>query len=600
MIKITVFKNIYDKDNPTHVDIETVFSLIKTGDRGIKQKIKRLRVEQDELIKQRIKKDIFVALFSGEFSARYDNWINKHSGVACLDFDKLLDPYGFKEKLRKDPYIYAAFISPSGTGVKALVKIPPEIENHGAYYLGLLKRHPDADPSCSNISRACFLSYDPEIYINNSSKVFSEKGRVVETKKQIPVPSFTQANSNQRLNIALDMIRMAPDGQKHHQLIRASYLVGGFIAGGLVEEYEAVQSLEMTINQRDIKDFNNARKAIQDGIKQGKQHPIHADNYQDRYKEIVIQKIIVDDEPVKDVIYLDDVRERMWHSYRHGTSRGTTTYFPLIDPHFTWRRQELTIWHGIANHGKSAQCYQFCLAKSIKEGTKWAVFSPENQPTEEFYKDLIHSFIGKSTERHHANQMSEKEFERGMDFIKEHFFYIYPKNDSPTPEYIAHRFRELIIKHGIDGCIIDPYNQLDNDMGKDTIEQYLSRFLSKQLRFAQENNIYMIIIAHPKTGLTKKGDNYQMPDNLTLSGGMMWANKADNILCTHRPYYYSDKADPTALFASQKIKKQKLVGIPGIVELYFDYKKNRFYQADGYSPLEEANPVNDETYDIGK
>ena len=39
-------------------------------------------------------------------------------------------PFVYVIALQDNEYIYSAFISPSGNGVKALVKIPPEIENH--------------------------------------------------------------------------------------------------------------------------------------------------------------------------------------------------------------------------------------------------------------------------------------------------------------------------------------------------------------------------------------------------------------------------------------------------------------------------------------
>jgi hypothetical protein len=234
------------------------------------------------------------------------------------------------------------------------------------------------------------------------------------------------------------------------------------------------------------------------------------------------------------------------------------------------------------------------LAKSINDGSKWAVFSPENMPEREFYKDLIHTYIGKSPESFHENRMSRQELEKGMSFIKEHFFLIVPQNDIPTPDYIHNRFREFIIKLNVCGCIIDPYNQLDNDLLKfgGREDQYLSAFLSKSKRFAIENDVYYVIITHPKSGL-KKGNtgDYEMPNVFDLSGGAMWNNKMDNILLTHRPFYTSCNENTTVMFGSQKIKKQKLNGVPGMVELKFDRFKNRFYEQDNKSPIELENPV---------
>mgnify|MGYP000737115360 CR=1 FL=1 len=44
-----------------------------------------------------------------------------------------------KERLSKDRYVYSVFVSPSGNGLKALVKIPKEPENHKLYFISLEK-----------------------------------------------------------------------------------------------------------------------------------------------------------------------------------------------------------------------------------------------------------------------------------------------------------------------------------------------------------------------------------------------------------------------------------------------------------------------------
>jgi hypothetical protein len=203
---------------------------------------------------------------------------------------------------------------------------------------------------------------------------------------------------------------------------------------------------------------------------------------------------------------------------------------------------------------------QLCLIKSVKEGAKWGIFSPEQNPPIDFYKDLIHTYIGKSTERYHSNQMTPEEYNRGMDFINEHFFFVYPKDDSPTPEYINERFGELIVKHKIDGCITDPYNQLDNDYGKNGRDDiYISAYLSKEKRFALNNDVYKIIIAHPKSNLTlNKAGNYECPTEYNLAGGAMWANKCDNLLATYRPFYTLEKVILQLNSVRKKLKNKNM------------------------------------------
>jgi len=582
---VTIFKDIFDKENPVYRDVSVVLGAIKTG--KYKAKIHQIRNTQEVETRRTLKTSLVSICFSGKFKKRYDNQLTQHSGLVILDFDHVENLQEKKEQLCKDNYTFAAFVSPSGDGLKVLVKIPAEKENHEAHYLALIDKYPELDTTSKNVSRVCFISYDSEIYINKDSEVWTKKASV-KKKEHVEKREPTRTDYN-KLQTAADMIRNAVNGEKHHSLIKASRLCGGFIAGGLVEEHEAVRVLQYEINNKDIDNFKGACKTISDGIEYGKTSPIHEENYKTSLQKILKEDIIVEDEPARDVILCNEVKDKILYTYNNGTSRGETTHFPEIDYCFRHKRGEITLMHGIGNHGKSALMLQLLLVKAVKDNYKYGVFSPENMPAEEFYKDLIHSYVGKSTEKHHENQMNMMELERAMEFINDHFFLIYPE-DTPSPEYINHRFRELVIKHGIDGCLIDPYNQLDNDImrtgGRE--DQYLSTFLTKCKKFAVEQDLFYYIIAHPKGGLKKEGGNYECPNVFDLSGGAMWNNKCDNILVTHRPYYTSDKSNPEVHFKSQKIKKQKLNGIPGDVVLTYEMYEARYIQENGFSPLDKT------------
>lgn len=544
----------------------------------------------DKATKANLKKYLPSICFSGKFEKRFDDKCLIHSGLAILDFDHVENLQEFKAEVCKDKYTFAAFISPSGDGLKVLVKIPADIQNHSAHYLGLIDKYPKLDTTSQNISRVCFISYDPEIYINPESEIHTKKGSVKKTITNVVTPVFAQNTDYAKLNILAQMIKDSNDGNKHHELIKASRLAGGFIAGGMVEEHNAIQVLEFEINKKNISDFKGACKTIQDGIEYGKKEPLYENNYREVIKRIVKEEIIIKEEPAKDIIFLNDVKDKIIYTFQNGTSRGETTHFHDIDPHYRMKRGETTLVYGIGNHGKSQFVYQIALMKSIFDGYKWGVFSPENMPVEEFYKDLIHTFIGKSTEKHHDNQMSMEELEKGMLFIQDHFYLIYPEYENPTPKYMNNRFRELIIKHGIDGCIIDPYNQLDNDIsitnGREDL--YLSKFLTAAKKFAGSQDVFYFIISHPRGGLKKPQNkqDYDCPDIYDLSGGAMWSNKCDNMLAIHRPCYTSDKNDTSVLFRSKKIKKQKLNGIPGDVMLNFDRNTGRYFSNAWKNPLD--------------
>ena len=107
-----------------------------------------------------------------------------------MDFDDTGAEY--KKELEKDEYILSAFVSPSGNGVKALIKIPTNPVNHQASFLALQKRYPNLDKGCKDVARICFESYDPKIYINLDSKVFTEQIVTELTTYEVEKPETDQ------------------------------------------------------------------------------------------------------------------------------------------------------------------------------------------------------------------------------------------------------------------------------------------------------------------------------------------------------------------------------------------------------------------------
>lgn len=165
MNKVSIFKQINDVSNPFNKSVEYALNRIKNG--KSKEIIQQLR----KLNKPELKRHLPYVCFNGTFKYRNDASIVEHSGLMILDFDKLDNPNQEKKTLANNEYFYAIWVSPSKQGLKALVKIPPEPNNHKGYFTAFEKElnHPNFDPSGKDLSRACFESYDPDIYINPDS-----------------------------------------------------------------------------------------------------------------------------------------------------------------------------------------------------------------------------------------------------------------------------------------------------------------------------------------------------------------------------------------------------------------------------------------------
>lgn len=118
-------------------------------------------------------KEFDYVTFSGTFTSRKNDGLIQHSGFMSVDFDHLTEMKKLKAALLKDPYFETdlLFKSPSGKGFKWIVSIDTAVYSHTEWFLAIEKYIKEGygfqiDPACKDVSRACFLPYDSEVYIN--------------------------------------------------------------------------------------------------------------------------------------------------------------------------------------------------------------------------------------------------------------------------------------------------------------------------------------------------------------------------------------------------------------------------------------------------
>jgi hypothetical protein len=112
------------------------------------------------------------------------------------------------------------------------------------------------------------------------------------------------------------------------------------------------------------------------------------------------------------------------------------------------KRGEISLLSGIGNYGKSSLWKYIMLMRVILYGEKFALFTPEDNPAEEFYHDLVLRFCWAAiapppTRTNHTSLFT---YSNAYDWVANHIFYVYPKDLAPTPEYVKERFLELYHK----------------------------------------------------------------------------------------------------------------------------------------------------------
>jgi hypothetical protein len=174
---VTIFKDLYTTSTPFYKDIAFILDRIKSG--KSKELVEAIRNEKNKEKRDALKIKLPAILFSGTFTNRNAKGLKEHSGYICLDFDKYETDKKMtadRKKFEKDEYTFSVFTSPSGNGLKVIVKIPPVVENHKDYFIALEKYYnsENFDIACKDVSRVCYESYDEKIYINTKSKEWNK------------------------------------------------------------------------------------------------------------------------------------------------------------------------------------------------------------------------------------------------------------------------------------------------------------------------------------------------------------------------------------------------------------------------------------------
>ena len=595
MPTVTFFKNILTRE-PYYCSLDDALLRIKNG--KSKTMVESIRNEISKDKRNALKKELPSVLFSGKFKGRADADLIKHSGFVILDFDEIIAE-SYIAELKMNEYIYAAWVSPSGNGVKALIKIA-DSKTHRELYESICKEFTMADPVNKNVASVAFESYDPNIYINPESKIWTK----VVQKEKITITEKIKSENEIFNRLKKWLINSGSAFQSGERNIYIFKLASACCRFGM-DEFECKNLIDSEYLSKDSEfTKTEAEQTIKSAYKANASNFGTAifENEKVITKETKIEidpKIFDESIKPRDVIYGMDVIEDALRIYDIGYESAETTYIAALDDRWKFKRGEMTLISGIGNHGKSSWLQFLLLIQSVKKNYKWAMFSPESFPAHEFYHDLTEVILGCDCSAHNPNRPSRERYADTYKRVSESFFFTYPIEKLHTPELIRERFLELVIKEKVDGMVIDPFNQLANDWG-DRDDKYLERFLSESAKFARETHTFFFIINHPKQ-LRKDGSlNYPCPDVYDLANGAMWNNKMDNIMIYHRPNYGTDPYNSTCELHIKKIRRQKIVGTPGIISFEYKRQMRRYYFNDG-NPFEAKQlPLMNNFYETEK
>ena len=498
-----------------------------------------------------------IVCWSGEFSKRSDEDLFEHSGLIVLDFDHI-DVESSKKVLATDQYVYACWVSPSGDGMKVLVKItnPERHRDHFRALVSYFKKQYalEVDESGVNESRACFESYDPNIIINIESVKFG--AFYSERSEQQVANSGGEYTDYMKLNLATKMIRQSEDGEKHSILLKASRLVGGYISAGRMEEEEAVRILLREISKRDIDSEEHALKTIREGVEKGKADPIR-DTIANEQKAKM--DILINDGDMS-FISSDDEDFRWIEDYANGKiTVGLDTGDKKLDDFFRYKK-EFMIINGHSNVGKTTLAIYMMVNSAVRHGWKWVVYSSENR-TASIKMKLMQFAVNKS-----ASSMTYEQRKLAYEGVKKHFVIISNKQVYSYTDLVVF-FQKIALQQEVDAFFVDPYNSLKIETSSNiNSHEYHYEASSEFLTLTNTHDVAVWLNMHAVTeAQRRKGDDGLpvAPYAEDTEGGGKFVNRSDSFVTIHRKIQSpNNEVKKTSEWHQRKVRETETGGQP--------------------------------------
>jgi hypothetical protein len=206
---------------------------------------------------------------SGKFNERKISGLIKHSGYLCMDIDDVDDPEMLKSLLCVDKYVYAAFVSVSGKGLAVLFKINPE--KHAEAFEGLAQYLFETyeviiDPSCKDVSRPRYVSYDPHIYLNQHADKFAiYPPKPPKALTKIPDVVYVQSDFDQIIReLVARRIDITGD---YHTWLRIGFALADKFGENGRDYWHSVSQFSSTYQSKTAdRQYTNCLKAKKQGI----------------------------------------------------------------------------------------------------------------------------------------------------------------------------------------------------------------------------------------------------------------------------------------------------------------------------------------------
>lgn len=297
--EVSVFSNAKNTTDPQHITIKELLRDIQGGKYAERiNKARDLKKTNEDQYTAYKRKNLPAFTMSAKCNHREKgndgNKLIYHTGLLQIDIDKIpVDDFQrIKNLIQSDRHTVFCFVSPGGDGLKAGIMIDGnnhlesfnQAERYYKEYYGI-----KIDKAVKDVYRLCFISYDPELFVNPHAETFTiqvqepptenqDSAKLQNPKKKVLSKTTTTERltkyAERSIENAKKILNESSEGNRHDARLKAGNLLGGYIAGGIHDEQTALNAIESTVKSNTTLNIESAMKDVKDGIEHGKLKPI--------------------------------------------------------------------------------------------------------------------------------------------------------------------------------------------------------------------------------------------------------------------------------------------------------------------------------------
>jgi hypothetical protein len=288
--EISMFRDSFHPTPTGTATLTHILEAIRTGRyQSQVQELRRILTRRGKRAYDRAKASLPAVTFGGTFvPTRGNAHLQQHSGIVHVDLDKLRDLVATRRAYSNDPRTVYLFTSPSATGLKAGIHVE-RVSNDAAYkHAWHVARaeferlyHAPWDPTGKDVSRLCYVSSDPDLFVNPEAACFDVAPPPTPPPRPATPIGMAITHTIERsddytlraIKTATRMIQIAEPGTRHHTRLRAARLLGGYVAGGMLCHDQAYGILKEALRDHTMH-LERALATVEDGLRYGQANPI--------------------------------------------------------------------------------------------------------------------------------------------------------------------------------------------------------------------------------------------------------------------------------------------------------------------------------------